>query len=78
VATGGAVVLATFAPDGPDHCSGLPVKRYDASGLAAQLPDGWRVFEERREIHVTPAGVSLPFIWIAARKEQSSDPAVTG
>ncbi len=78
VAPGGAVVLATFAPDGPDRCSGLPVARYDASELAALLSAGWRVVEERREIHVTPAGAPQPFTAIAARRVQSSDPAVRG
>jgi trans-aconitate methyltransferase len=29
VMPGGHVILATFAPDGPDRCSGLPVLRYD-------------------------------------------------
>jgi trans-aconitate methyltransferase len=78
VAPGGAVILATFAPDGPDHCSGLPVARYAASELAAVLPGGWRVVEERREVHVTPAGVSQPFTWIAAFRARSSDAAQPG
>ena len=26
--SGGEVILATFAPDGPEYCSGLPVARY--------------------------------------------------
>ena len=34
LAPGGAVVVATFAPDGPETCSGLPVARYDAAALA--------------------------------------------
>jgi hypothetical protein len=78
VAPGGALVLATFAPDGPDHCSGLPVNRYDASELAGLLPGGWWVVEERREIHVTPARTPQPFTWIAARRVRSSDPGVGG
>ncbi|MGB0091375.1 MAG: class I SAM-dependent methyltransferase, partial [Solirubrobacteraceae bacterium] len=32
---GGRALIATFAADGPDTCSGLPVARYDADGLAA-------------------------------------------
>ena len=28
--TGGHAIVATFAPDGPERCSGLPVMRYDA------------------------------------------------
>ena len=34
---GGAVILAAFAADGPEYCSGLPVARHDPAGLAAEL-----------------------------------------
>jgi len=68
VAPGGSVVMATFAPDGPEWCSGLPVTRYDAAGLGAALGDGFTVVEERQQVHTTPAGASQPFTWIAARR----------
>jgi trans-aconitate methyltransferase len=67
----GAVVLATFAPDGPETCSGLAVARYDADELAALLP-GFEVVARRREIHVTPAGVEQPFTFVAARAAPGS------
>ena len=51
---GGAVVLGTFAPDGPEKCSGLPVARHDARSLAAVLGSGFELIHERREIHFTP------------------------
>ena len=35
----GIAIVATFAPDGPESCSGLPVARYDAKGLAAVIGD---------------------------------------
>ena len=34
---GGHAVIGTFAPDGPEKCSGLPVERYDAEKLAAKM-----------------------------------------
>jgi trans-aconitate methyltransferase len=37
LAPGGQVVIGTFALDGPEKCSGLPVQRYDSKGLAEQL-----------------------------------------
>jgi hypothetical protein len=64
----GTVVLGAFAPDGPTHCSGLPVTRYDADGLAAVLGARFSVVESRREVHVTPSGAEQPFTWIAARR----------
>ena len=37
VGPGGAVVVAAFAPDGPESCAGLPVERYDADRLTAEF-----------------------------------------
>lgn len=57
----GAAVIATFAPDGPDKCSGLPVVRYSPDTLAAELGDGFALIESRRHPHVTPSGMVQPF-----------------
>ena len=67
VRPGGAVLLATFAPDGPDHCSGLPVSRYSAEDLARVLGETFEPVETRREEHITPQGVRQPFTWLAGR-----------
>ena len=67
---GGGVVMATFAPDGPDRCSGLPVMRYDAAGLAAVLGPGFELVHERREEHHTPRGAVQPFTWVALRRRR--------
>ncbi len=37
VPAGGHAVIATFALDGPEMCSGLEVRRYDGQSLAAEL-----------------------------------------
>lgn len=63
----GAVVLATFAPDGPASCSGLPVVRYSAEGLLMLLGPEFELVEARREVHVTPRGAVQPFTWVAGR-----------
>jgi SAM-dependent methyltransferase len=68
VAPGGSVIMATFAPDGPERCSGLPVTRYSADELGAVLGGGFQVVEHRREVHTTPSGAVQPFTWIAARR----------
>ncbi|MEW5729042.1 MAG: class I SAM-dependent methyltransferase, partial [Pseudomonadota bacterium] len=49
----GAVILGTFAPDGPEKCSGLPVARHDAASLSAILGPGFQLVEERAEEHTT-------------------------
>ena len=33
---GGHAIIATFAPDGPEKCSGLPVARYDSASLGGR------------------------------------------
>ncbi len=66
----GYVVIATFAADGPEHCSGLPVARYSATDLAELLGPGFELREMRRETHITPGGVAQPFTWVAGRFRQ--------
>lgn len=69
VSSGGLVVLGTFAEDGPEQCSGLPVRRYSAADQAAFLGDGWSVTETRRESHTTPSGKEQSFQWTVARRK---------
>jgi SAM-dependent methyltransferase len=67
VEPGGHLVLATFAPDGPEQCSGLDVRRWSTDELAAAFPAFAEVASERRE-HVTPWGTIQPFSWIVLRR----------
>jgi trans-aconitate methyltransferase len=50
----GHAIIATFAPDGPEKCSGLPVQRYDSASLQETLGDGFKLLESHREAHATP------------------------
>lgn len=54
VAPGGHVIIATFAPDGPEKCSGLPVQRHDSASLAAEFGPEFELVETRSEAHHTP------------------------
>lgn len=51
---GGHVIIGTFAIDGPEKCSGLPVNRYDAASLAKELGEGFELVDSRRQDHSTP------------------------
>jgi trans-aconitate methyltransferase len=53
---GGTAIIASFSPDGPERCSGLPVQRYTPEALAAELGPEFRLTARRAEAHVTPAG----------------------
>jgi SAM-dependent methyltransferase len=61
VKPGGTVIIGTFALDGPERCSGLPVCRYDAAGIGAELGDGFALVEDVPESHRTPAGTVQKF-----------------
>jgi SAM-dependent methyltransferase len=61
LAPGGQVVIGTFALDGPEKCSGLPVQRYDSKGLAEQLGASFELVETRSEVHRTPWNSSQAF-----------------
>lgn len=58
---GGRAVIGTFALDGPDKCSGLPVARYDAASLQAVLGKDFKLLFSRRHDHSTPWGSSQKF-----------------
>ncbi len=75
VARNGLVVMAIFALDGPDRCSGLPVQRYEASGLLAEMGPGYQLLENWREQHTTPGGGKQAFNWCVFRRIPWSDPA---
>ena len=71
VKPGGHVIVATFAEDGPEKCSGLPVVRYSADGLHAQFGAPFTLLRHEREEHHTPAGAIQRFIYCMCRKESN-------
>jgi SAM-dependent methyltransferase len=69
----GKVIIATFAADGPERCSGLLVARYGPDALAAEFPD-LRVELVAREDHRTPAGGMQPFTWLLFSSADLDEP----
>lgn len=63
VRAGGQAIVGTFALDGPERCSGLPVCRYDAKGLEAEFVPCFRTVETFSEDHITPAGKTQKFLF---------------
>jgi SAM-dependent methyltransferase len=61
VRPGGHLVLATFGPDGPTSCSGLPVQRYGEAAMAAALGCGFDLDRYTEDVHVTPTGAEQQF-----------------
>jgi hypothetical protein len=63
VDAGGHVVMATFGPAGPQRCSGLPVVRYDAAGLAAELGAEFELAASSLVVHQTPSHAQQQFLY---------------
>ena len=70
---GGTLILATFAPDGPERCSGLPVCRYDADSLARSLGAAFELQATERYTHTTPGGVEQRFVYATFRHQGASN-----
>jgi len=58
---GGAAIVATFAPDGPERCSGLPVERYSPESLAFEFSEVLTLVESVPYHHATPWGATQSF-----------------
>jgi trans-aconitate methyltransferase len=67
---GGTAIIATFAVDGPERCSGLPVMRYSARSLSAELGPDLKIVETLQEHHRTPSGTMQSFCWSRFRRER--------
>lgn len=66
--TGATAIMATFALDGPEKCSGLPVQRYSPQTLAVRLGRSFRLIDEARETHLTPGGSAQHFSYAMLRR----------
>lgn len=63
VKPGGHLIVATFAADGPEQCSGLPVCRYDHNQLHAEFGPQFELLEYASEDHKTPWGSIQRFVY---------------
>jgi SAM-dependent methyltransferase len=60
---GGFVIIATFAPDGPTQCSGLPVVRYSPEQLQTVFGEDFTRLSHEQETHTTPFGSTQHFVY---------------
>jgi hypothetical protein len=66
---GGHAIIATFALNGPEKCSGLPVARYDSASLAQTLGAAFKLIHTRRHEHATPWGAQQAFQFSIFRRD---------
>jgi SAM-dependent methyltransferase len=69
VRPGGHVIVGTFALDGPERCSGLPVVRHDERSIGEMLGSSFRLAESRRHEHQTPGGATQRFQFSRFQRE---------
>lgn len=65
---GGHAIIATFALDGPERCSGLAVVRYDPVSLGQTLGRTFQLVDTRRHAHATPWGSNQSFQFSVFRR----------
>lgn len=68
VRPGGHAIIATFALDGPETCSGLPIVRYSPRSLADALGHEFALMTHRICLHHTPSGRPQSFQFSLFRK----------
>jgi SAM-dependent methyltransferase len=67
VRPGGHVVVASFAPEGPERCSGLDVMRYSPEAMHAEFGASFQLLDSVREDHHTPSGSTQAFVYCLCR-----------
>lgn len=65
----GHAIIATFAIDGPEKCSGLAIMRYDETSLAQVLGPAFELVETRKHSHLTPWGSEQRFQFSLFRRD---------
>jgi SAM-dependent methyltransferase len=65
---GGHAIIATYALDGPERCSGLAVVRYDPVSLGQTLGRTFQLVDTRRHAHATPWGSNQSFQFSVFRR----------
>ena len=70
LSVGGYLVIAAFAIGGPERCSGVPIMQHDFGTLSQELGDGYRLLEQRSELHSTPDGTEQQFNYFRFIRER--------
>ena len=68
LAPGGHAVIAGFAPDGPQRCSGLPVVRRSGEQIATLFGPAFSLVRTHAERHRAPSGTEQSFAYALLRR----------
>lgn len=65
---GGHFVVGTFAVGGPEKCSGLEIRQYDAVRMQETLGSPFQLVHDQHYEHLTPSGKSQKFFFGVFRR----------
>ena len=60
---GGHLIIATFAPEAPPKCNGLPAQRYTVEQLEGVLGGEFEIRRSHKELHIAPGGVEQMYLF---------------
>lgn len=65
---GGSLILAAFALDGAEKCSGLAVRRYSVDSLSITVGPGFRLVDSLDYTYRMPSGGLRPYVYARFQK----------
>ena len=68
IKVGGHVIVASFALDGPEKCSGLNVVRYSPETMHDEFGGSFELVDHHDELHHTPFGTTQKFVYCYCRR----------
>lgn len=66
--SGGHLIIAAFALEGPPKCSGLDVERYSLVKMRNELGDSFELVQSVDELHIAPEGKEQKFTYCLFKK----------
>jgi hypothetical protein len=67
----GQARISTFSMNGPKMCSGLAIVQYDEEKICREFGPGFRLLEQREELHTTPGGSTQEFVYFRFKRKSN-------
>ena len=64
----GFLTIGTFSKNGPEKCTGLPIKQYSEETLTTELQNGFDKLRCITEGHITPFGTTQDFLFCSFKR----------
>lgn len=68
ISPGGKIVVGTFSENGPEKCSGLPIKQYSESALTSLIKKWFHKIKCIHTNHITPFNTIQQFLFCSFKK----------